>query len=183
MCRASSEPASSSVVSSNTDGSFAYQINAHGGYSGCNAVPVSAGFMSDFYLPYFDDMGIKDIKVADPFGISTWNYAIEASHDVFDLGGGSLHFYTAYRPKETSYNVINIDFNAAYGEVKGPFYETLQDPTTGISHGYLGDPGLPGSPKLIAALDAAGGDVPEPATIPLLALGALSLFALRRKAG
>jgi hypothetical protein len=184
VCPGSSGPSAISSVSPNGDGSFKYQVSASGGYLGCGTLPVSEtpGFMTDFYLPYFDDMGIRDVTVvADVFSGINWNYTLEASNDMFHLGGGSMHFYTNYRPTGTSYNSLNIAFNAAYGEVKGPFYQNVQDPLTGLSRGYLGDPGLPGSPKLIAALDAAAGDIPEPSTIALAALGAFALFALRRK--
>lgn len=182
-------PQANSTVTANDNGSYHYSILATGGSGSCSGQNQAiTGYMSDFYLPYFDDMGISGLSVqqtSGPEGLN-WNYAIQQSNNIFGLGGGALYFYAASAPDTLSYDTIQIDFDAAFGEVKGPFSEVITNLTTGNVHDFLGDPGIPGSPKTIAALDAANGqdpssNVPEPATLSLFALGATALIARRRK--
>lgn len=181
-------PQAMSNVTANANGTFHYDINAWGGTHACGTIsgPDKPGYMGNFYLPYFDDMGITGLTVSQNYGPTGlgWAVSIEATNDLFHLGGGVLHFYATSIPQTLDYNSINIDFDAGFGQVKAPFAMTLTDISTGASRDYLGDPGIPGSPKTIAALDAPQGQdgtVPEPATLSLFALGTAALLARRRK--
>lgn len=75
--------------------------------------------MNDFYLPYFDDMGIAGLTVTSNTGPanSNWLFDIEGNNDLFNLGGGVMHFYNANDPTTLSYNSILINFDAGFGEV------------------------------------------------------------------
>lgn len=180
-------PQSFSTVTANNNGTYHYSTTAMGGFVSCGGTPTGPdrpGYMSDFYLPYFDDMGIAGLSVAATGGPanSNWLFDIEGSNDLFNFGGGVMHFYNANTPTTLAYNSILINFDAGFGEVKAPFAATVADLNNGNTRNFFGDPGMPGSPKLIDALDGpAQGNVPEPASISLFALGAMALFALRRK--
>jgi len=182
-------PQAMSNVTENSDGTYHYSIMASGGFGYCGGNPAQSptGYMSNFYLPYFDDMGISGLSVSQTYGPTDlkWTYEIQPTNNIFGLGGGALSFYATSIPDTLSYDTIQIDFNAAFGEVKGPFFEVITNLSTGDVHNFLGDPGIPGSPKTIAALEAANGqpsgNVPEPATLSLFALGATALISRRRK--
>ena len=180
-------PQSFSTVTANNNGSYHYSVTAMGGFVGCGGTPMGPdrpGYMSDFYLPYFDDMGIAGLSVNPTGGPanSNWLFAIEKNNDLFNLSGGVMHFYNANTPTSLAYNSILINFDAGFGEVKAPFAATVADLNSGNTRNFFGDPGMPGSPKLIDALNGpAQGNVPEPASLSLFALGAVALYARRRK--
>lgn len=180
-------PQSFSTVTANPGGNYHYSMTAMGGLVSCGRAPTGddrPGYMSDFYLPYFTDMGITGLSVASTSGPanSNWLFALDTQNDLFNLGGGVIHFYNSNTPDTLTYNSILINFDAGYGEVKAPFAATIADLGNGNTRNFFGDPGMPGSPMLIDALDGpTQGTVPEPASLALFALGAVALYSLRRK--
>lgn len=191
FCIKPSAPSATTTVTAKTDNTFDYVVDASGGVTGwgCSGYALPAqdtpGFMSDFYLPYFSDMGIKDVTVSGYGGFASiaWTYDLETANDLFGIGGGVMHFATLERPAMLDLfgNSVEIGFNALYAGTKGPFQEALFDPATGVARTYSGDPLIPGSPMTLKALNPAGATVPEPASLALLALGALGLCLARRK--
>ena len=191
FCVKPSAPSAVSTVTAKTDNTFDYLVTASGGSTGwgcaASSLPTqdTPGFMSDFYLPYFSDMGIKDVTVNGYGGFASiaWTYDLEAGNDLFGIGGGVMHFATLDRPAMLDMfgNSVEVGFNALYAGTKGPFQQALFDPATGVSRAYSGDPLIPGSPMTIKALNPAAATVPEPASLALLALAALGLCAARRK--
>jgi hypothetical protein len=166
-------PNATSVISPDGQGSFDYAVSASGGMSGY----YSSFNMTDFYLPYFSDMGITSINSG-----SSWGYAIEEKNNLFGLGGGVLHFFD-YAPDPTSHDYgVRFYFQSAYSGVEGPFAQRLVNPSTLESISYFGDPLVPASPMMMAALASA---VPEPGS-PVLLLGGLALLgavSLKRRSG
>lgn len=163
-----------SIVSPRSSG-FDYQFTVSGEGSTCAQIPALR--LSEFYLPYFADAGITDIHAA-----TGWNWRIENSDAVFNLGHGAqqLHF-TANSPADYVggfARVSGFGYTAAYDGVKGPYYDILLS-DIGARQGVLGDPMIPGSPDTIDALGDAA--VPEPSSIALAMLGLTALVAIRRR--
>lgn len=154
-------------------GSFDYTVTASGPMLGY----YSRYNMTEFYLPYFSDMGITEIKSG-----ASWGYAIEEKNNLFGLGGGVLHFFDKM-PDLTAHDYgVFFSFQSAYDGVKGPFAQRLVNPLTSESIWYFGDPLVPASPMMLAALASA---VPEPGSSALL-LGGLALLgavSLKRRSG
>lgn len=210
ICIGASAPSATTTVSQAATGGYHYLIMASGGYNGaftCGTAPDAdkSGYMSDFFLPYFADMGLTNIaagnSVNDPvYGNivlgqtgfmlllnpgataagSGWSYQIEADNNMFNLGGGALHFHATTTPTSLDYNVMAISFDASYSGVKAPFYSSITDLRSNTSSNYLGDPDIPGSPQTVQALADAAGQVPEPGSIFLLGAGLLGFLARRR---
>ncbi|MEB0021003.1 PEP-CTERM sorting domain-containing protein [Actimicrobium sp. CCI2.3] len=161
--QSSGAPEAMTFASVNEAGSFDYAVYASGGmfdyYTRHN--------MTDFYLPYFSDMGILHIDSG-----ASWDYVIEEKNNLFGLGGGVLHFYDKW-PDATAHDYgVAFFFQSAYDGVKGPFAQRLVNPVTAESILYFGDPLVPASPMMLAALASA---VPEPGNLSLL-LGGLALL-------
>lgn len=151
------------LTAANGTGSFDYTVYASGGM-----LAYDRNYnMADFYLPYFSDMGITNIDPGD-----SWGYAIEEKNNLFGLGGGVLHFFDK-APDATLHDYgVAFSFQSAYDGVKGPFAQRLVNPLTAGSILYVGDPLVPASPMMLAALASA---VPEPGS-PALLLGGLALL-------
>ncbi|MFT5535335.1 MAG: hypothetical protein ACI8WM_003296 [Burkholderiaceae bacterium] len=159
----SGAPDATTVASVNETGSFDYTVYVSGGISDY----YSSFNMTDFYLPYFSDLGIAHIEAGDG-----WDIAIEEKNNLFGLGGGVLHFFDK-APDATVHDYgLTFSFQSAYGGVKGPFAQRLVNPFTAESIQYFGDPLVPASPMMMAALASS---VPEPSS-PALLLGGLALL-------
>lgn len=144
---------------------------------------------TDFYAPYFSDMAISNLSQS-----SGWSGTIEASNDLFHIGGGVIHFSAPLKLVDpgdpTSGYVIqplNFSFTSAFSGIASPSIVvgttfsgvSVTTPLTGDN--FQGTFYMPGSPEAIVAFPAA---VPEPASWSMLAGGLVLLGflgACRRK--
>lgn len=174
MCRDYTTPGSNSHVSQITNtadpyfGKYVFGIGVWGVGNDCDVNPAEA--VTDFYIPYFTDMGIQfplfgRMQSNLFFGTFT-AYDVE-SDTHFNLGGSELHF--VFDPTKIGSVYQYIQFIADFGGTKAPYRSDFLDPS-GIISNILGDPLIPASPQAIAALNAAT-SVPEPTTLVLVILG------------
>lgn len=134
--------------------------------------------LSDFYIPYFSDAGIKNISSP-----TAWSVTIEANNDVFNLGNGAgvLHWSTALGQGIPVNGVLSgFGYEANFSPAKAPFQTTL----TGGGGIFLGDPLIPASPNaILAGLPPVPSQIPVPPTIYLFISGLIALgLKFRKKA-
>lgn len=169
--------------------------SAGGGYTYSGT--VSAGracgsgayrILSEFYMPYFADMAISNISQS-----ADWTHDIEATNDLFHVGGGVIHFSLANPSADTPIVPTNFGytFNASFAPIASAslIMTANQDGTTManlIPQGTVQMFGqtflVPGSPNAVAGFAAA---VPEPSTMAMFGagLGLIGFAAARRKRG
>ncbi|MEB0135754.1 PEP-CTERM sorting domain-containing protein [Actimicrobium sp. CCC2.4] len=159
------KPEAMTFVSPDPAGTFGYAVFASAG-----SLAYARGYnMTDFYLPYFSDMGITAIDAG-----SVWDFRIEEKNDLFGLGGGVLHFFDK-APDATLHDYgVTFFFQSAYGGVNGAFAQGLANPLTTDRMSAVGASLVPGSPMLLAATASA---VPEPGSTALM-LGGLALLGV-----
>ncbi len=155
-----------STVTANPDGTFNYQVFVQG--DEFNGVTDNRGLL-EFDIPYFADMDVTNVQVS-----GDWNWSIEATNDVFGIGGGVLRF----TEPDDDYDGV-FSFDAGFAGTKGPFYALLLDQQTDTTVQFWGDPLIPASPDTLRALAA----VPEPTSLATVFAGLALLggAALRRR--
>ena len=131
--------------------------------------------LSDFYIPYFSDAGIKNISSP-----TAWSVTIEVNNDVFNLGNGAgvLHWSTALGQGIPVNGVLSgFGYEANFGPAKAPFQTKLTDGSI-----FLGDPLIPASPNaILAGLPPVPSQIPVPPTIYLFISGLVALGLKFRK--
>jgi len=171
-------PANTSTSVTGSGSSFDYAITA----TALSCIGNSSfARLTDFYLPYFADMGIQNVQQSEG-----WSSAVEASNDLFGIGGGVLHF--SWSGSFMSGYSVDVTFQAAYGATPGVVALTtlgaggadtiwLSGPQTGPFGNALPPVMVVGSPDAIAAMPA----VPEPATYAMLFAGLALMGVVARK--
>jgi hypothetical protein len=161
------EPSATATVADDGDGTFTYDVLVTG-----NSGIGDTQYLLDFYLPWFKDMGIANVRTSP-----AWTYSVEPANDVFGIGGGVMHFH--FPVTDFGYIEAGLSFQAGYVGVEGPYHSVLDDAVTGAHVQIWGDPLIPASPDTLRALSA----VPEPASPAsmLAGLAFLVAAAARRK--
>jgi hypothetical protein len=107
-CFPTTGPTADTSVSKNSDGSYHYVIQATGGHMGsgfCGATVTTSGsdkpgYMSDFYLPYFSDMGISNLAAGNSLKVPTGDtpfgdlFGYSPSSYIFQIGLSGIFFVT-----------------------------------------------------------------------------------------
>lgn len=156
-------------------------------------------FMTDFYVPYFEDANIADLVVPGPDMSTgsdvTWTATILPTDDLFDLdGAGVIDFEVTvtpeieagpdvYAPGVGYYFASGFGFTSTFAPIDGPYaiLEYLPPDYTSTETLFGDPPVIPGSPDAIAALSAAA--APEPGTTALVVAGLCVTLAIFRRRG